>query len=178
MEEPEVAYIRALVAHVSQEFAGQRENKENGLRLHLGQLNERLDRLVDAFLEGSLEKERYEERKRRLLLERIETEETLADLKAIPGSGAERIMEFLELSKSALLRHRLGGPEEKRDLVKLLFSNLTVSGKNVSTRLSFPYSEVAKRPKFSRGAPQRIIPRTFRSFLLSLAEGIYGGQNE
>jgi DNA invertase Pin-like site-specific DNA recombinase len=180
LDEREISYVRALVEHIKQDWAARKEDQETGMKLLLGQLTERLDRLVDAFLDGNLEKDIYEERKRRILLERIETEEKLAGLKAESTSGAEKVIDFLELAKTALLRYELGTPEEKRDLAKLLFSNRVVTGKNVSTRLSFPYSEIAKRPKFSRGAPQRIIPRTFRVFLDRVIQGILaqGAQTE
>lgn len=173
LEEEELTWIRAVLDHLNQDWAERNETDEKVLRLNLAKTSKRLNRVVDAFLEGNLEKDLYEERKRQLIMERLETEETLANMKANPTVGAERVLDFLELSKTALLRHQLGNPDEKREMVKTHFSNLTVTGKNVSTRLSLPYSELAKRPKTRDGLPCRGIPRTFRDFILSLAREIH-----
>lgn len=178
MDKQELRWVRAIVDHLNRDWVEQKDKEDKTLRLHLSQITDRLNRVVDAFLEGNLEKDLYEDRKRLLLLERLEAEEKLASLKANPASGGEKVLEFLELSKTALLRYQLGNHDEKRDMVKLMFSNLSVTGKNVSTRLSLPYSEIAKRPKLHGGLPYRDIPRTFRTFLLSLAKGIHAPQKD
>jgi hypothetical protein len=164
----ELASLRAIVEYLKEDWVVQKDTEEKSLRLQLGQIQERLNRLVDAFLDGNVEKDLYEDRKRQLLLDRVDREEQLTTLKATSTSGAEKVLEFVELAKTAQLRYEMGTPDEKRDLVKLVMSNLVVSGKCVSTRLSFPYSEVAKRPDFARGGPQRIIGRTLKNWVLQI----------
>jgi len=85
-------------------------------------------------------------------------------------SVPDRLAEFLELAGSAYLSYKMGFPEEKRDLLKILTSNREVDGKNVELRLAFPFYEIANRPKISNSAPYREIGRTYDSLLQRLLE--------
>jgi hypothetical protein len=117
-----------------------------------------------------IEKEIFEERKAALLMERKDLEEKMVQLKAGALSIPDRLSEFLELAKSAYLSYKLGFPEEKRDLVKILTSNREVDGKNVAFTLAIPFNEVANRPKNSNGGPYRDIPRTLGPLVDKLIE--------
>jgi hypothetical protein len=61
------------------------------------------------------------------------------------GQIPDRVAQFFELAGCAWLSHKMGIPEEKRDLLKIVTSNRTVSGKKLDLELSFPFSALAKR---------------------------------
>ena len=56
--------------------------------------------------------------------------------------------------------YREADHEKKRELLKILLSNLTVSGKNVSLELRIPFRLVAERGKDSLCSPYRGTCRT------------------
>ena len=59
------------------------------------------------------------------------------------------------------LGYKMGLPEEKRDLLKILTSNREVDGKNVDFTLSLPFSEVVNRFQNSNGSADGIRTRDF-----------------
>jgi hypothetical protein len=63
-------------------------------------------------------------------------------------------------------------PEEKRDLLKILTSNRTVTEKCVVVEPSIPFREVAKRFELSNGDPHRDIHRTWDLILPKMIESI------
>jgi hypothetical protein len=78
-----------------------------------------------------LKKTFFEERKAALLIERKDLQQQLTQAKQHQHSLPDRLREFLELARSALLLHEMALPEEKRDLLKIVTSNRLVNAKNV-----------------------------------------------
>ncbi|MDA2924536.1 recombinase family protein [Acidobacteria bacterium AH-259-L09] len=157
----EKAYVQKRVARLREDWKQQCEVQIEGLSLNLDQTQDRLCRLTDAYLDGVIEKELFEERKKALLMERKSLEETLEDLVNGSRKVPDRLAEFLELAGSAYLKYKMGLPEEKRDLVRIVTSNRLLVDKSVVVKLAPPFSEVANRFQNSNGAPQRDIPRTW-----------------
>jgi hypothetical protein len=135
---------------------------------HTGQIQDRLSRVTDAYIDRMIEREIFEQRKAALLMERKGLEEKLASLKNDAKSVPDRLAEFLELAGDAYLQYKLGLPEEKRDLLKIATSNRQVSARNVDVTLAQPFCEVAKRFEISNSAPYRDIPRTWDKLLQRL----------
>jgi len=128
-------------------------------RLQLAALQARQDRLVDAFLEGTIGKETFEPRKARLLMEERELEEKLSsDVDA--EQIAARLREILELASTALLSHEMGTDDEKRELLEMLTSNRSVSRENVVVELSFPFCILVKHGKTKLGGRNRGTTRS------------------
>ena len=57
------------------------------------------------------------------------------------------VEKFIELLKSPQMLYKQTNHDKKRELLKILLSNLTVSGKNVSLELRIPFRLVAERGK-------------------------------
>jgi site-specific DNA recombinase len=156
----EEAYAQSRLVSMDQEWKREREKAVKALTLNFAQLQDRLSRLTDAFLDGAIEKEIFEERKTSLLMERKSLEERLSHLKDGEDSLPEILKNFLELAKSAYLSYEMGFSDEKRDLLKQLTSNRVADGKNVRFGLSIPFAEIANRFEMSNSAPYRGTPRT------------------
>ena len=75
------------------------ENLIASLELQISKSKERLNNLTDAYLEGVLDKETFEERKTTLIMERRGLEDQLAEVKDKDFSIPKRLQEFLELAK-------------------------------------------------------------------------------
>lgn len=156
----EKEYIRKRVSAMRHDWTKQYDSQLVALELTLKAIDNRLDRLTDAYLDEAIERELFDHKKASLLLEKKRLEERLSNLKNNPGSIVQVLEDFLELAGSAYLRHEMALPEEKRDLLKDLTSNCIVDGKNVSMELKLPFNDVAGRMKYSNGAPFRDRPRT------------------
>jgi DNA invertase Pin-like site-specific DNA recombinase len=156
----EIAYARQRIEDLKKDWHSQKDIEIRSLNLRLNQLQDRLSRLTDAFIDRVIEKDIFEERKIALLMERKEIEEKLAEMRHGTTSVATQILEFLELAASVNLNYKIGTPEEKRDLLKSVTSNRQIDGKTPYFKLAIPFSELANRFESSSGVPDRDIPRT------------------
>jgi len=165
----EVAYARAKIESIKAEWSQTREAQLRDTDLQLAKVGERLERLTDAFLDGALEREIFEDRKRKLLEERIalfDRKRALADDNEGP---AQRLAKILELAESAYQTYESAFPAERRELIETVTSNREVAGKTLDVALDIPFSLIADRWKSSNGGPHRGIPRTWDRLLGLLA---------
>jgi hypothetical protein len=86
--------------------------------------------------------------------------EKLAELERKDGNGLGRLENFLELARTASLLYKEALPEEKRDLLKKLTSNLKAVAKNVDVELTISAQLIANRRKTVCSALERGVPRT------------------
>lgn len=154
-------------AHLDQQLDNLRnrwdENRQNDIQaieLQLEKLSSRLDRLTDAFLDQTIEKDLFEKKKSSLLNQRTELEERLRNLRANDVSVPDQVDEILELAKTACTCYKLGTKDEKRDLLQTLTSNRAVNRRNVSIELKKPFRMIAERPPISDGGLCRETTRT------------------
>src|ERR1019366_1584156 len=121
----ERAYLKTAVQDLRQEWVQTAEEFDATLRLTETQLSDRLNRLTDAYLDGDLEKEVFEERKKALLMERQKLKEVISSQTQTPDIPVA-LEKFLELAGSAFLQYKSGLPEEKRELLQIVTSNRIV----------------------------------------------------
>src|SRR5439155_5432907 len=121
--EDEKKYFALKVARLKEDWGQQKEAQIQAINLNLSQLQDRLSRLTDAYIDRMIEKEIFEQRKAALLMERKDLEEQVAALRNEAKSVPDRLAEFLELAGDAYFQYKLGLTEEKRDLLKIVTSN-------------------------------------------------------
>jgi site-specific DNA recombinase len=148
--------VSLILAHSTAAWKEHAKRERERIALALGQVESRLMRLTDAFLDGTIEKEIFERRKLGLL----EEQRSLLDQKTALKDDAEkpatkRLSDFFELAKSALLSYGVATPEEKRLLVAELVSNCTVMQKHVVVELSKRYQVIADWLSLAYSDPQR-----------------------
>ena len=91
---------------------------QDGIRSALGGVTSRLTRLTYAFLDGSIEKATFDERKSALLNERRGLEERLAILDSGSRSGnVELSVRLIRFAKQAYFVYDLADPGDKRNMV-------------------------------------------------------------
>lgn len=164
----EVQYFESKLSKFREEFAGLRDQQIQIIQLQLKNISYRLDRLTDALLDGLIDKPEFERRKTNLLFEQKEMEEKLVELEDNFDKIPEKMLEYLQLAKSLYLTYKLGIPEEKRDLLKLVTCNRFVAQKNLDFMLKKPFDELENRQIFTSGVPHRGIPATFISLMTNL----------
>lgn len=161
LKEEDYRDLSFLVSESRGNWKDEREKLLKTLQLSLKQIEGRLGKLTDAYLDGVLDKETFLARKESLLMEQKAAKENLADLEEKNHSVPEKVSEFLERSKIVYSSYISGFPEEKREMLEIVTSNRIVEGKNLYVELKSPFRELANYAKYSNGGPYRGRPRTF-----------------
>lgn len=132
----------------------------NEYRLKIGQLENREQKLVDAYLDNVLEKEEFQKRKETLLFEIRKLEERKNELESSNNVIFSKIKNLVELCKSPLKSYVSAIQEEKRELLEIISSNLTIDGRKAIFTMVSPFFELANRDILSLCDPERDTSRT------------------
>lgn len=171
--EDEWAYILPQLPKLREQWLGRRENEREAIQAQLGQVNDRLARLTDAYVDRLVEKPVFEERREALLIERRKTEERLQACDS-DGRGTEaRVRNFLELAGRASVLLKTADPDEARDLVTTVTSNRAAHGKSLEITLFPEFQALAERWKNTYGSSQRDVARTWDQVLPALFKWFY-----
>ncbi|MEM7296669.1 MAG: recombinase family protein [Bacteroidota bacterium] len=141
-----------------------------GYELRLGQLSERMNRLTDALIDGLIDKEVFNLRKETLLREKVIIKESIQKIEAGVDPRTDAIKECLELSFTALQRYNSVNMHERRELLNIASSNLTVSGKNVAVELLDSIEVITNHLICAGSCPQRYTPRTLGELFAKLVK--------
>jgi len=163
----EAAVLDILLADTEQEWVGKQHDLLTSNKLQMAQIQQKLDRLTDCYVEGGLDKETFEQRKMALLGD-IKTK-TASEKKILEGK--ERLLKkarkFLERAKSLTKSFESAIADEKRELVEMVTSNLHVEGKKLMITMRSPFYEFANRYDLTFGEPERDAPRTISQEFVS-----------
>jgi site-specific DNA recombinase len=176
LDDEELAYVREWMEDARLHQDSLREEELQHTKLRLDAVRNRVNRLTDVFIDGMLEKPLFEERKAALVIEEREVRERMHDLEAGNGLALRKLEEFLELMKNAPFLYKNANPDEKRDLVRNLFSNLRLIDRNVSVEPHPSVQVLVNRPKISYGAPSRDVHRTWNKLLKKLLRQFDGSE--
>ncbi|MDE2133932.1 MAG: recombinase family protein [Alphaproteobacteria bacterium] len=140
----------------------------SSLKLRLAQCDDRLSRLTDAYIDQTIDKELFENRKRAVLGERRELLDRLETL-STDDLPVKMAFDHLELGNAAYYGYKNGNRDEKRGMVEAVTSNFVAEGKKPVITLKSPWREVAKWRVSLKGAPHRGTPRDRAKQLLNIA---------
>lgn len=103
----------------------------------------RLDKLINMYIDGDIEKEIYESKKAELELSKAQLEEKIKAHSTADNSFNDLISELIEIIKNfANIFNFSTNIELKRNLLKLVFRTLEIKEGNLGYALSFPFSEM------------------------------------
>jgi hypothetical protein len=156
----EKAQLGERIKKLKAAWIASREQELQGLKMKIEQVTERLNRLTDAYLEGALDREMFEDRKATLIGERRALNDRRADYEANRASVPEELQKFVELAGSAYSLYQVASTAKKRRLLRTVMSNCTIQRKNIGFTWRPPFREVAEREKETDGAPSKEIGRT------------------
>lgn len=105
-------------------------DRRKSMELQIADESNRLVRLTDLLIDGTLDKESFQERQNTIKLRVAELKEALLTLPK-PGQIAEDRYNFLELIKTLAELHKSAERAEKREMLENCFSNRVVIGKEV-----------------------------------------------
>ncbi len=164
----EKLYFKTRILDLEKSWASRQQDELKAARLRHAQLKDRLNRLTDAYLDGSIDKSMLDDRKNSLLSELKLSDECVKRLENPGGTKPNGLEQFLELAGSAWLSHQAAEIDEKREMLRILTSNLSVHGKELVIEPSIPFGDIANRFKSPEGAPNRDIPRTWDQIIDTL----------
>ncbi len=173
----ELGYVREWMQDARLHQDSLREEELQNTKFRLDAVRSRRNRLMDAFIDGILEKPLFEERKAAMVVEEREIRERIHDLESGNGLALRKLEEFLELIKDAPFLYKNANPGEKRDLLRNLFSNLKLIDKNVSLEPKVSVQTLISRPKISHSAPSRSVHRTWNGILKKLLKHFSGAED-
>jgi DNA invertase Pin-like site-specific DNA recombinase len=161
----EKEYLTVAIRELKARWINDREQSLKNLMVRREQLTERLTRLTDAYLDGTIERDLFEERKAAILFERQAITGNIGGIESHERSIPDILENFLERAGSAYSLYKMALVEEKRRMLKIVTSNLTVEQKDVDFAFRNPFGEVANREKSIDGGPSSEIPRTWKRIL-------------
>lgn len=160
LSDAELLYLREQIDQHRQHSKEEREHQIRVAKLQLESLRARVSRLTDLFLDGSLQKTVFEEKQKAYVWEEAELKQKLDSLENGSETAHREVEKIVELLKSPRMLYKQADHGKKRQLLRILLSNLSVSVKNVSVELRIPFRLVAEREKLSDGRPYRETCRT------------------
>jgi len=164
-DDEERAILSKTLGEVSEDITALWEKETNAMRMQFAQLQERLDRLTDAYIDRLIDRNTFEQRKGSILMER----ETLRERTSQPMHVImTRLSKFLELAGGAYLLYRTTLSDEKRCLVQIATSNRAVNENRLAMTLKSPFHEVANRYLIAYGSPSQDRHRTLEALVRKL----------
>lgn len=134
-------------------------DKKRHQEMQLGAVKDRLGRLIDAFVDGNLDKGTFDERKQQLLEEKQRLENEIGrPADELPERAM--LLEALGLISAAQQSYELGNLAARRELAFRLTSDRSVAGKNVSVEPHPVLRMLANRRVVPGGDPYRNATRT------------------
>ncbi|MBI3894341.1 MAG: recombinase family protein [Acidobacteria bacterium] len=157
----DIDLLKQECAFVTKDIAGSREQDVKALQLSVSQIDDRVLRLTDAYIDRLIDKELFETRKAKLLEERIAIQEKIAEFSQGDSYLDAKLTEFLELIRSLAGKENPANLEEKREFAKSATSNLAVDQKTLVYAWRPPFDAFANWQESLYGAPHRGASRTF-----------------
>jgi DNA invertase Pin-like site-specific DNA recombinase len=168
MDEEELSYARQWITEARANQETWRKEELGAFRLKLTQVRDRLARVTDAYIDGAIDKAMLEERRSGLLFEEAGLKQKIADLESGQYDTLDRLEKFLELARTASDLYKIAVPEEKREFVKKLTSNLGLDRDFVAVELKNSARLIADRSVLPTGRPLEGVPRTWNCILNKL----------
>ncbi|MCO6512288.1 MAG: recombinase family protein [Aridibacter famidurans] len=168
LTDQEYAYLKSEAARYREEEPKRIKQAQDELTARLTNSEKKLERLVDGYVEGVLDKETYLAKRNRLISEKQEIDKKLRQVDVGQGESLARFNQFLEFVKSACLSYEKADTEGKREMVKITTSNFYASDKSLSIKLRNPFEILFERQTIPVGSPQPAETRTLNDLYLKL----------
>lgn len=168
LSQDERSYLASAIQKLKARWIADREQSLKNLEARREQLTERLTRLTDAYLDGTIEKELFEERKATILFDRQAIQGSITSLGTNRVSVPALVEQFLERAASLYFSYQKASVEQKRRMVNIVTSNLALREKTIEFALSVPFAVLAHREKGTYCSPPRDLGRTWEPILAAL----------
>ena len=171
----EQQYLRSRFEEFCGESQKQSADQRKKIEMRLGEIRAQLARLVDGYAEGVFAKAQILDKQNSLVREERDLRDQLNNPEVDRADGVrQRVEKYLELANSASECYKKALPEEKRQMVRILTSNLEVENESVFIQLKFPFSELLEISTPTSGGHLLAEPRTWNVMFRKLYEHCVG----
>ena len=146
--------LQALIEQEISEASKRVEHIERDLAL----VDQRLSRLTDALLDGTIDSVTYNERKPLLIDQRRTLQERRSDRASL--TFWQEVAERFERGVTAQQSYAFADPDQKRETLGIFGSNLLAKGKSLYFPMHFIFDELRKAYNSSNGGPYQRAVRT------------------
>ncbi len=130
------------------------------LRFKKTVLDDKLDKLTDAVIEGLIDKDIYLRKKEELITDQIEFQSQIDQLKREQDGKNNHADNFLELLKKAGIKENQPEIADLSNMANVATSNLFLNGEYVEIQTYSPFTEIIENKKRIYCEPCRDRPRT------------------
>lgn len=155
----ECAYLRGRISELKGSWVKDREAAVQAIKIRTELIADRLNRLMDAYLDQTLDKAMFEERRSSLLSERRSLEDRLHEYETGRRSIPEEIEKCVELAKNAPTLYESAEIERKRRLLRVLMSNCVMRERSLEFVWQMPFRVIAEREKSDECAHSKEMGR-------------------
>ncbi|NVK52498.1 MAG: recombinase family protein [Flavobacteriaceae bacterium] len=155
LSKKEIVLLKAVHLESKNDWLATQEKISQSNKLQMRQLEMKDQKLVDMYLEDAIDKNRYNEQKEELLIELQRIKSRQSQLLESKDLIFESIEIFLELCKTPIESYISAIFEEKRELLKIITSNITVNQRKLSFTMVSPFYELANRDILTLCTPNR-----------------------
>ena len=127
-----------------------RQDCLQSFRSQIAENDQKLDRLMQAYLDKVLSLDEYRQAKGELIERKQELKEKLTAAEANRANWFEPAIRFVKASKQALLLTENGQESERRDFLRKIGSNLTISDRHLSVKPREPWQLVVDKGPFAQ----------------------------
>lgn len=168
LSEHEIQAAKEYLIERRKESETERAAMQNALKLQYNHVTDRISKLTDLLVDGTITKPIFQSKQQALLLEQTAIEQKMTTLENGSAAHLKQLEIAVELAKDASMLYRKASVENKRKLLKILLSNASVSGKSIEIMLSTPFRMIAEREKSDDGGAYRETCRTWTRLLEKL----------
>ncbi|MCF8247564.1 MAG: recombinase family protein [Saprospiraceae bacterium] len=160
LHQVESKILDELLEEAQESWSVNEKGVEESIRMQKSRISQKQERLTEAYIENAIEKDFFEEKKEMLLVELQGLRHKTSQISGQRDAIFSKAKNFLELIKSVKNSYLSAITEEKRKIMKIVTSNLSIQEKNLMIAMRSPFYEIANRLDFLTCDLVRSIPRT------------------
>ena len=123
------------IGDIVSDWAATQAAQEESNRMAQAKIDDRLTRLTDAYIDGMIGRDVFEERRSHLLLDQARLNEAIGAAPADGRDVGKRVGDFLEYASSLHARYISANDPDRREMVEITTSNRSVEAKEVAVEL-------------------------------------------
>lgn len=163
LDDDEKQKINDELKELTAESSTQRADMIRSVQASVGNVQERLSRLADAYLDGVLDRTILQSKQNALLAERAGLEEKLVDLKTRDDLFADRLRDFIDFAGSVESVYRTANPVTRQQMLRKVTARIAVIDKTVTVTFNPAFNIFAERRRFRSVKCNGVPTETVRS---------------
>ena len=131
-------YLKGINKGRADEISG----KVKALREEHTKIQTRLDSLIDLVADGTLTREEYSSKKKKLKERQYELSELISSYDGIDDKLSKKLLDFINITTNAYETFKGSNMDEKREFLNFVFANLSLRGEKLDYSLAFPFDKL------------------------------------